>query len=166
MFSSDCFRFEWWRFSLSRQGSTPFPRLRASSWNPTAQSTVAAVWCPRKRPNSVNLCHTTTSWRASGRGCETIRTRSPPYWIGEKTARKLWEWPDTTDGKSIIAFQHIYIYNTITHTLHRFRHRRPQTVCVFQKRNTLQIELATSRAGRQMMARQRRPQQSRACKQM
>ena len=39
-------------------------------------------------------------------------------------------------------------------------HRRPQTVRAFQKRNTLQLELATSRAGRQRIARQRRTQQS------
>ena len=45
-------------------------------------------------------------------------------------------------------------------------HRRPQTVYGFQNRNTLQLELATSRAGRQRIARQRRPQQSRAGRQM
>ena len=42
----------------------------------------------------------------------------------------------------------------------KLHHRRPQTVCVFQNRNTLQLELATSRAGRQRIARQRRAQQS------
>ena len=33
-------------------------------------------------------------------------------------------------------------------------HRRPQTACVFQNRNTLQLKLATSSAGRQRTARQ------------
>ena len=46
----------------------------------------------------------------------------------------------------------------------KIQHRRLQTVCVFQNRNTLQLELATSRAGRQRIA--RRTQQPRAGRQM
>ena len=45
-------------------------------------------------------------------------------------------------------------------------HRRPPNSLCFSNRNTLQLELATSRAGRQRIARQRRPQQSRAGRQM
>ena len=48
----------------------------------------------------------------------------------------------------------------------KLHNRRPQTVCVFQHRNTLQLQFATSRAGRQRIARQRQAQQSRAGRQI